>query len=294
MAKPRWRADGTYVWNGSVVGTVSKGASGVYFGYGCMDDWQDSPLGSFENILFAMNAVQEWVKNMSKETSMEHIARDIREGRFPQKSEPQECQSPVDASHPMMIAWNKFRQSDEFANALKWALAENYEDGRGISPEMRTNHAEGAMWLALTKGFEIGEARGRLSGLEEAAEYLERRQIKVGWNVQQDLQAAAAIRSLAHQVQSDTNTQSLCHDHKQVMCGICNKVADGHSHILSGAECGTNYDIKYTCNPVDPNLPVDDSLHEESCPCYGAKHPEGFTCRCGVAAQPVKGMEEDK
>ncbi len=58
---------------------------------------------------------------------------------------------------PFMVAWNKFVVTAEYSNALKWALANTYDDGREISAENRKNHAEGAMWLAFTKGMEISE-----------------------------------------------------------------------------------------------------------------------------------------
>lgn len=59
----RWNIDGTYVVNGSVVGTISKGASGDYFAYGCLQEWSDVQLGNFTTKLSAMEAVQEWVRD---------------------------------------------------------------------------------------------------------------------------------------------------------------------------------------------------------------------------------------
>lgn len=55
--------------------------------------------------------------------------------------------------HPMMMAWEVFSQTEEFANALKWAVAMKYDDERIIADEHRTEHAKGAMWLAFTKGW---------------------------------------------------------------------------------------------------------------------------------------------
>lgn len=56
--------------------------------------------------------------------------------------------------HPLMLAWNKFKATAEYANTLAWALREKYDDGRQISAEMRNNHVEGALWLAFTGGIE--------------------------------------------------------------------------------------------------------------------------------------------
>jgi len=47
----------------TVVGTVQLGASGDWFAYGCMDDWEDTPLGSFENEKEAKDVVLEWAEN---------------------------------------------------------------------------------------------------------------------------------------------------------------------------------------------------------------------------------------
>jgi hypothetical protein len=54
--------------------------------------------------------------------------------------------------HPMMKAWNEYCATDEFKNALRWAVAAKYDDGRPISDMAREQHAKGAMWLSFTKG----------------------------------------------------------------------------------------------------------------------------------------------
>ncbi len=59
---------------------------------------------------------------------------------------------PVD--HPMMKAWNEFQGTEEFKNALRWAVALKYEDGREITDIYREQHAKGSMWLAFTKALE--------------------------------------------------------------------------------------------------------------------------------------------
>lgn len=60
--------------------------------------------------------------------------------------------------HRYMKAWNEFQSTDEFINALRWAVETKYDDGRPISDIQREQHAKGSMWLAFTKGMEIVEA----------------------------------------------------------------------------------------------------------------------------------------
>lgn len=57
--------------------------------------------------------------------------------------------------HPMMKAWNEWCETDEFKNALRWAVETKYDDGRPISDIQREEHAKGSMWLAFTKGMEV-------------------------------------------------------------------------------------------------------------------------------------------
>ncbi len=56
--------------------------------------------------------------------------------------------------HPMMKAWNDFQETDEFKNALRWAIETKYDDGRIIDDIQREQHAKGSMWLAFTKALE--------------------------------------------------------------------------------------------------------------------------------------------
>jgi hypothetical protein len=60
--------------------------------------------------------------------------------------------------HPMMVAWNAFCSTDEFKNALRWAVETKYDDGREVGDHWREQHAKGAMWLAFTKGIEFRHA----------------------------------------------------------------------------------------------------------------------------------------
>lgn len=56
----RW-VNGTFVRRFSVVGTVMKGASGDWFACGCLADWEDTHLGSFESESEARKRVEQWV-----------------------------------------------------------------------------------------------------------------------------------------------------------------------------------------------------------------------------------------
>lgn len=62
---------------------------------------------------------------------------------------------PLSEDHYMKIAWNKFCETDEFKNALKWCTATKYDDGRPIDPISQEQHAKGSLWLAFTKGIEM-------------------------------------------------------------------------------------------------------------------------------------------
>jgi hypothetical protein len=56
--------------------------------------------------------------------------------------------------HPLLIAWDEFCATDEFKNALAWAISTKYNDGRFISESQREEHGRGAMWLSFIKGTE--------------------------------------------------------------------------------------------------------------------------------------------
>ena len=69
--------------------------------------------------------------------------------------------TPLSSVHPMMKAWNDWCETDEFEEALRWAVATKYDDGRPIDDIHREQHAKGAMWLALTRGWEDGGGGNR-------------------------------------------------------------------------------------------------------------------------------------
>jgi hypothetical protein len=63
LAPGRW-TNGTYVVDGSVVGTCEQDAFGRgYWAYGCMSSWQDTKLGLHKRESQAHHAVEKWVKN---------------------------------------------------------------------------------------------------------------------------------------------------------------------------------------------------------------------------------------
>lgn len=70
------------------------------------------------------------------------------------------AQTALPNDHPMMKAWNEFCATDEFKNALHWAVAIKYDDGRPIDDIQREQHAKGSMWLAFTKGMEMVKSGG--------------------------------------------------------------------------------------------------------------------------------------
>ena len=67
----------------------------------------------------------------------------------------------VPADHPMMAAWNRFQETDEFKNILMWSVATVYpdQDGKPISDLNREQHVKGGLWLAFTKGWEVADER---------------------------------------------------------------------------------------------------------------------------------------
>lgn len=56
------------------------------------------------------------------------------------------------SDHPLMKAWNEFCSTEEFQNALYWATATDYLDGRIINLVQRKEHAKGSLWCAFVRG----------------------------------------------------------------------------------------------------------------------------------------------
>lgn len=53
-------------------------------------------------------------------------------------------ETPFPADHPMLVAWNAYKLSEDFQNTRKWALHEE--------------HVDGSLWAAFIAGY---AARGR-------------------------------------------------------------------------------------------------------------------------------------
>jgi hypothetical protein len=47
--------------------------------------------------------------------------------------------------HPMMVAWNAYMESEEFANSKRWA----------INPD----HTEGSLWASFMAGFNAAHGK---------------------------------------------------------------------------------------------------------------------------------------
>jgi hypothetical protein len=60
----RW-SNGILTMDNTVVGTAHKGAGldADWFAYGCLSDWEDTPLGSHKTEADAKRAVEKWVED---------------------------------------------------------------------------------------------------------------------------------------------------------------------------------------------------------------------------------------
>ncbi len=61
----RW-SNNTYIVKGTVVGTISDVGS-HWYAYGCMNDWEDTDLGSHPSIGAAKREVENWVRAQTAE-----------------------------------------------------------------------------------------------------------------------------------------------------------------------------------------------------------------------------------
>lgn len=53
--------------------------------------------------------------------------------------------TPVPKDHPLSVAWEKYKATDDFANTKKWA----------IHPE----HVDGSLWAAFMAGFQAASGK---------------------------------------------------------------------------------------------------------------------------------------
>ena len=47
------------------------------------------------------------------------------------------------SGHPIMVAWEKYKTGDEYANTRRWAIDKN--------------HTEGSLWAAFLEGWKAAE-----------------------------------------------------------------------------------------------------------------------------------------
>lgn len=62
-------------------------------------------------------------------------------------------QSPVPKDHPLMIAWEAYKLTEEYKNSLKWASTARVEDHGDGSMTLTYPHKEGSLWGAFMEGF---------------------------------------------------------------------------------------------------------------------------------------------
>jgi hypothetical protein len=53
--------------------------------------------------------------------------------------------SPVPKADPLMVAWEAYRQTDDYANTKQWAI--------------QADHTEGSLWAAFMAGFQAATIR---------------------------------------------------------------------------------------------------------------------------------------
>lgn len=59
--------------------------------------------------------------------------------------------APVPEDHPLMVAWNAYKATDDYANSRKWAIHRNHADD-----EQYVQWVEGSLWAAFMAGFNAG------------------------------------------------------------------------------------------------------------------------------------------
>ena len=54
----------------------------------------------------------------------------------------------VPADDPLMIAWNTYKTTEEFANTKKWAME--------AEVRVEHHHTDGSLWAAFEQGYRAG------------------------------------------------------------------------------------------------------------------------------------------
>lgn len=74
--------------------------------------------------------------------------------------------------HPMMIAWEHYKATEDYANTKKWACAARVEDHDDLSLVITYPHTEGSLWGAFTAGYRAATATKRAPADGHLAESL--------------------------------------------------------------------------------------------------------------------------
>lgn len=61
--------------------------------------------------------------------------------------------TPVPENHPLMVAWNAYKLTEDYANTLRWAV--------------RSEHTEGSLWAAFEQGWRAREVEVDAARREE-------------------------------------------------------------------------------------------------------------------------------
>lgn len=70
------------------------------------------------------------------------------------------------ADDPRMIAWNKYTATEEYADAMRWALDTN------VPGDRRQRYVDGALWAAFVAGFDAAEAVAQHRAAEDVESVL--------------------------------------------------------------------------------------------------------------------------
>lgn len=63
------------------------------------------------------------------------------------------AQEPCPPDHPLMIAWNAYKATEEYKNSKKWASTARVTDHGDGSMSLTYPHTDGSLWAAFAAGF---------------------------------------------------------------------------------------------------------------------------------------------
>jgi hypothetical protein len=67
------------------------------------------------------------------------------------------AETPVDPKSPLILAWEQYKASEEYANTRSWAL--------------HAEHVDGSLWAAFERGYRIARDLQREEDTRDAARY---------------------------------------------------------------------------------------------------------------------------